>query len=266
MLIIAHNLVVPIWGIVNQKGGVGKTTTAVNIAAALANRNQKTLLIDADPQGNATTGLGVDKKSVRSSLYDVFVHGINHPEDSKIIKGSIIQINKCLDLIPTTIDLSGAEAQLLTAVGKEYILKDAIKHVKDNYQWIIIDAPPSLGLITINVLSASHSVLVPMQSEFYALEGLTQLMKTIAIVKKRINPNLSIAKVLLTMYDNRSRLSKQVTEELDTFFGEKLSDIKIPKNVRLSEAPSFGKSAIDLYPTSKGTVAYQNFVDKIMLM
>ncbi len=255
-----------IWGIVNQKGGVGKTTTAVNIAAGLAKRNKKTLLVDSDPQGNATTGLGVDKTEIKSTLYDILMEGKKNPDNSSTVKKTIIKVSDCLDLIPATMDLSGTESSLLDAVGKEYILKESLKHIQKKYDWIIIDAPPSLGILTINVLSSASSVIVPMQSEFYALEGLTQLMKTIAIVKKRINPSLSIAKVLLTMYDPRSKLSRQVTEELTGYFGTKLSDITIPKNIKLGEAPSYGKSAIDLFPTSKGTVAYMDFIDKVMLL
>lgn len=254
----------PIWGVVNQKGGVGKTTTAVNFAAGLASKGRRTLLIDGDPQGNASTGLGIPKSKLKYTLYDVLVEAIDSPENPDIIHKSIYKVNDYLDAIPATLDLAGAEPLLLNAVGKELILRDALSTAKEQYDWIILDAPPSLGLLTINILTASTHVLVPMQCEFYALEGLSQLMKTLDVVRKRINPQLSIAKVLLTMYDPRSKLTQQVSQEVIHYFGEKVSKIPIPKNVRLGEAPSFGKPAVTCFPDSKGAIAYLKFVEEVL--
>lgn len=259
-----HNLRVPTWGVVNQKGGVGKTTTAVNLAAGLALRGQRTLLIDCDPQGNATTGMGVDKAAAEATLYEVFVDAVDNPEAPTVVRKAIVNVGPNLDLIPATLDLAGAEPILLNAVGKELILRDALAPVVGEYDWIILDAPPSLGLLTINILSAADGVLVPMQCEFYALEGLSQLLKTVDVVRRRINPRLSVAKVLLTMFDPRNRLTQQVTQEVRDFFGEKVSGTVIPRNVRLSEAPSFGEPAVHRFPTSRGAGAYIEFVDEVL--
>jgi chromosome partitioning protein len=252
------------WGVVNQKGGVGKTTTAVNLCVGLALRGKKTLLVDCDPQGNATTGLGVEKATVHHTLYDVLLDAVNGSPDSSTIRKAAISIQDNLDLIPATLDLAGAEPVLLNAVGKELILRDAIDTVRSEYEWIIFDAPPSLGLITINILSACEAVLVPLQCEFYSLEGLSQLMKTIDVVKRRINPQLKIAKVLLTMNDPRNKLAQNVKDEVEAFFGEKVSKVSIPRNVRLSESPSFGEAAVTRFPTSKGASAYMEFVDEVI--
>lgn len=262
--LIAHNPCVPVWGVVNQKGGVGKTTTTVNLAAGLAERGQRVLVIDCDPQGNATTGLGVDKSKAEATLYEVFVDTIDQPDESRAIFRAIQNVRPNLDAIPATLDLAGAEPILLSAVGKEMILRDALAPVVDRYDWIILDAPPSLGLLTINILSAADGVLVPMQCEFYALEGLGQLLKTIDVVRRRINPKLQVAKVLLTMFDPRNRLTQQVTQEVRDYFGKKVSDVAIPRNVRLSEAPSFGEAAVIRYPNSKGAEAYLEFVDEVL--
>lgn len=255
---------VPIWGVVNQKGGVGKTTTAVNLAAGLALKGHRTLLVDCDPQGNATTGLGLDKAKAAATLYEVFVDAVENSDNCTAIHSAITTVADKLDLIPATLDLAGAEPILLNAVGKELILRDALESVRKNYEWIIFDAPPSLGLLTINILSAADGVLVPMQCEFYALEGLSQLLKTIDIVRRRINPRIQVAKVLFTMFDPRNRLTFQVTQEVRDFFGDKVSQTVIPRNVRLSESPSFGEAAVTRFPSSKGAEAYLQFVDEVV--
>ncbi len=256
----------PIWGVVNQKGGVGKTTTSVNLASGLALRGKRVLLVDSDPQGNATTGVGLDKTSIRTTLYDVLAAIADDPEDRAAVDGAIVEATDLLHVIPATLDLAGAEPMLLNAVGKETILKEALGPLKERYDWIIIDAPPSLGLLTINVLCAADRLVVPMQCEFYALEGLSQLMKTIDIVRKRLNSHLSIAKVLFTMYDARNKLSLQVADEVRGYFNGKVAGAIIPRNVRLSEAPGFGEPAVSLYPTSKGATAYMAFVDEVLAL
>lgn len=252
----------PIWGVVNQKGGVGKTTTAVNLAASLALAGKRVLLVDSDPQGNATTGLGIEKQELESTLYEAYQDAIDGNTDT--VKKCLINIDTCLSVLPATLDLAGAEPLLQGAVGKEMILREMLDAVKEDFDWIIVDSPPALGLLTINVLSASDRVLVPMQCEFYALEGLSQLMKTVEIVKKRINPSLEIGKVLLTMYDPRSKLNQQVAQEIRDYFGAKVARVPVPRNVRLSEAPSFGKPAVTLFPSSKGAEAYKQLANEVL--
>lgn len=254
----------PVWGIVNQKGGVGKTTTAVNFAAGLADRGKRVLLVDCDPQGNATTGLGFDKSKPLATLFDVLAETAESPEKGDSLARAIAPVAERLDLLPATLDLAGAEPILLNAVGKETILREALEPIRAKYDWIIIDAPPSLGLLTINILSAADALLVPMQCEFYALEGLSQLLRTVEVVKRRINPSLHVSKVVLTMYDPRNRLTQQVSDEVREYFGDKVSEVAIPRNVRLSEAPGFGEPAIGRYPTSKGAEAYRRLVDEVL--
>ncbi len=253
----------PVWGVVNQKGGVGKTTTSVNLAAGLALKGQKTLIVDCDPQGNATVGLTISDEPYKITLYDVLASAVEKANETVAVS-AIHKISDHLDLLPATLELAGAEALLLGAVGKEMILRDALSPLREHYDWIILDAPPSLGLLTINVLCAVDAVLVPMQCEYYALEGLSQLVKTIELVKRRINPALKIEKVLMTMVDNRNRLTQQVEEEVVSYFGDRVSPVKIPRNVRLSEAPSFGEPAITRFPSSKGAEAYTQFVNEVL--
>jgi chromosome partitioning protein len=248
----------PIWAVVNQKGGVGKTTTAVNVAAGLAARGKRVLLVDSDPQANATTGAGVEKPSIEATLYEVLTDCI--PAEQAIVRTRF----ENLDVLPSTLDLAGAEPALLGMVGRETILREALSKLRDRYDWIIIDAPPSLGILTINALAAADAALIPMQCEFYALEGLSQLVKTFDLIKRRINPDLQIAKVILTMYDKRNRLSLQVEEELRSYFGEKVAKTTIPRNVRLSEAPGFGEPAVVRYPSSIGAKAYEEFVSEVL--
>ncbi len=261
---ILHNEGVPVWGVVNQKGGVGKTTTAVNLAAGLAGRGQRTLLIDCDPQGNATTGVGLEKSDAEYTLFEVLVESVNNPDDRTVVEKAIQNVAANLDILPATLDLAGAEPIMLSAVGKELILRDALESVADRYDWIILDAPPSLGLLTINILAAADAVLVPMQCEFYALEGLSQLVKTVDLVRRRINPKIRIERVLLTMFDPRNRLTQQVMQEVKDYFGDKVSSVVIPRNVRLSESPSFGEPAVTRYPSSRGATAYLEFVDEVI--
>lgn len=247
-----------ILAIVNQKGGVGKTTTSVNLSAYLALRGKKTLLIDIDPQGNATSGVGLEKKELEKTIYDVL---INNEEIKNVIQSTG---RKNLSICPANIELVGAELELKDLLSRENILKRALQMIYNQYDYIIMDCPPSLGLITLNALTAANGVIVPIQSEYYALEGLTQLMDTINIVKKHLNPSLDIFGVVVTMFDSRTQLSHQVTSEVKTYFGDKLFKAIVPRNVRLSEAPSFGLAINEYDSKSKGADAYEFLAKEVI--
>ena len=244
--------------IANQKGGVGKTTTAVNLSACLGKKGKKTLLIDIDPQGNTTSGLGVDPREVELSVYDAIINDVDIEET--LIKTDFDDLWIC----PANINLAGAELELVAKPEREYILKKAIAKVKDKFDFIFIDCPPSLGLITLNSFAATDSVLVPIQCEYYALEGLSQLTNTIKMVKKALNPALSLEGVLLTMFDARTNLSIQVVDEVKKFFPEKVFKTVIPRNVRLSEAPSFGQPIIEYDKHSRGAECYMQLADEVI--
>jgi chromosome partitioning protein len=237
--------------IANQKGGVGKTTTAINLGAALAIAERRTLIIDMDPQGNATSGMGVERASIEASTYDVVVDGADM---AGVIRREV-HFSR-LDLLPSNQDLVGAEVQLVDRAGREHVLRRALEGVRGEYDFILIDCPPSLGLLTLNTLAAADSVLIPIQCEFYALEGLSQLLNTVRVVQQELNPRLVIEGVLLTMYDQRLNLSRQVADEAKEYFGSRVFDSVIPRNVRLAEAPSFGRP-IALYDIlSAGAQSY----------
>ena len=245
--------------IFNQKGGVGKTTTTINLCANLAIKGHKVLIIDIDPQGNTTSGLGIDKKTLNSSIYDVLTL---HTEISEVIIQTEIIEN--LYLLPSTKELAGAEVELIGLENREAILKNKISEVKDKFDYIFIDCPPSLGILTVNALSAADSVLIPIQCEFYALEGVGQLYNTIHLVKKSLNRNISIEGVLMTMYDRRNNLCNEVVDEVKKHFSTKVFDTMIPRNIRLAEAPSFGLP-ISLYDDKcKGADAYDKFTDEFL--
>ena len=243
--------------IANQKGGVGKTTTSVNISTILAKKGKKVLLIDTDPQGNATSGLGIEK-NFENSVYDVIIGDIK-------VEDAILETEiKNLKICPSNINLAGAEVELVSMISREYRLKEKLEEVKEKFDYIIIDCPPSLGLITLNAFTSSNSVLIPVQCEYYALEGLGQLINTIELVKKHLNKELEIEGAVLTMYDARTNLSIQVVKEVKNYFGEKVYKTVIPRNVRLSEAPSFGMPITIYDPRSKGAKCYDKLVKEII--
>ncbi len=244
--------------IANQKGGVAKTTTAVNLSACLSYYKKNVLLIDLDPQGNASSGLGIDKLRLDRCIYDVLV---NNVPASKVILQTERQ---GLSIIPAKVALAGAELELVAAISREMRLKNALEEIRNDFDYIIIDCPPSLGLLTLNSLTAADRFLVPIQCEYYALEGLTQLLNTIKLVQKNLNPKLTMEGILMTMYDNRINLANQVVEDVRGKFGDKVFETLIPRNVRLSEAPSYGKSIIDYDPRSKGAETYLSLAKEVI--
>lgn len=237
-------------GICNQKGGVGKTTTAVNLSACLAAAEKKTLLIDMDPQGNATTGLGIDKRALPKSIYDVLIWR-SIPED--------VQLNTSLEflhIIPSNTNLAGAEIELVGLNSREIRLKTALRSISGRYDYIIMDCPPSLGLLTLNAMTAANSLIIPVQCEYYAMEGMADLYHTIKLVKAHLNPHIRVLGIVLTMYDGRNNLSKQVSSEVRNYFKEQVFEVVIPRNIKLSEAPSYGKPIILYDALSKGSKSY----------
>jgi len=245
--------------VANQKGGVGKTTTSVNLSASLAVAEQKTLLIDIDPQGNATSGLGVPKENISGkSIYHALINQVNLRD---LIQDTELDF---LKIVPSDLDLIGAEIELVPFPGRELRLKQSIQEVKDGFDYLIIDCPPSLGLLTVNSLTASDSVLIPLQCEYYPMEGLSQLLKTIKLIKENLNTELKIEGILLTMVDKRNNLSHQVTEEVRKHFSELVFNTVIPRNVRLSECPSFGKPIILYDASSRGAESYLELAREIM--
>ncbi|MBQ7950779.1 MAG: ParA family protein [Clostridia bacterium] len=244
--------------VANQKGGVGKTTSAINIAACLGHFGKKVLLIDADPQGNSTSGVGVDKENVEISFYDVLIG--NEPIEKSVVETEWENLWVC----PCNIDLAGAEIELVGVTDREFQFSKSLEPVRDHYDYIIVDCPPSLGLITINILSGSDSILIPLQCEYFALEGLSQLMNTLRKIKSRYNEHLEIEGVILTMYDGRTNLTLQVAEEIKKYFGEKVFKSPIPRSVRLGEAPSYGEPILYYDKRSRCTEAYLNIAKDIL--
>ena len=242
----------------NQKGGVGKTTSAVNIAAFLAITETPTLLIDMDPQGNASTGVGIEIKPKTKTIYDTLINNEN-------IKNCISKTDiKYLDIIPSNSNLAGAEIELVSMFTRESVLKEALKKVRGKYKYIIIDSPPSLGLLTINIFTAAHSLIIPIQCEYYALEGLSQLLNTVRLIQNSLNTNLEIEGILITMYDSRLNLSNQVVTEVKEYFGKKVYKTFIHRNVKLGEAPSFGQPIVLYNASSTGSQNYMNLVSEIL--
>lgn len=243
--------------VANQKGGVGKTTTAINLASGLALKGKRTLLVDMDPQGNASSGIGIDVRKITLSTYNVLL-------DPTKTEEAICKTNQTnLLVLPSTADLVGAEIELVNLNRREFRLKDALSMIRD-ISFVIVDCPPSLGILTLNAIVAARALLVPMQSEYYSLEGLSRLLKTIKIVKRDLNPSLEIIGILLTMFDGRNNLSKCVYEEIKNHFGDKLFSTVIPRNVKLSEAPSHGLSIFSFDPHSRGGISYEMFVDEFL--
>jgi len=253
------DIVGKIIAIANQKGGVGKTTTSVNLGACLAYIGKRVLLVDVDPQGNATSGIGIEKADVEHCIYDILVDDV---EAKDVIKPTEVEN---LDIIPATIQLAGAEIELVPTISREVRLKRALEAVKDNYDYMVIDCPPSLGLLTINALTASDAVLIPVQCEYYALEGLSQLLNTVRLVQKHLNTDLTIEGVLLTMLDARTNLGIQVIDEVKKYFQDKVYKTIIPRNIRLSEAPSHGQPIIIYDPRSRGAEVYLDLAKEVVV-
>lgn len=244
--------------IANQKGGVGKSTTAVNMSSYLGDLGYRTLLVDFDPQSNSTSGIGVDKDKIVTTIYDVIINNTD-PHDA-VIKTTY----KNLYIIASSIQLAGAEVELVSSMKREYKLKNAIDKIKHEYDFIVIDCPPALGLLTINALTGAGEVLIPIQCEYYALEGLGQLVNTINLIKENLNSDLEVTGVVMTMFDQRTKLSEQVINEVKTHFPDKIYDTLIPRNIRLSEAPSYGKPIIDYDPLCKGALAYRSLTEEVI--
>lgn len=244
--------------VANQKGGVGKTTTAINLSSCLAEKGKKVLAVDMDPQGNMTSGLGVDKNSVENTIYDLI---IGESGIEEVLRKDIM---KNLDVIPANIDLSAAEIELIDVEDKEYIVRNVIKDIKDNYDYIIIDCPPSLSMLTINAMTTATSVLVPIQCEYYALEGLSQLIHTVDLVRDRLNPELEIEGVVFTMYDARTNLSLQVVENVKDNLHQNIYKTIIPRNIRLAEAPSYGIPINEYDPKSAGSESYMRLAEEVI--
>jgi chromosome partitioning protein len=245
--------------IFNQKGGVGKTTTNINLATCLALRGKKILIMDIDPQGNTTSGIGISKKHLEYTIYSVLISEDMDPKKAIISTGI-----QNLWILPASVELAGAEIELVELEGRERRLKDALERIKDDYDYIFIDCPPSLGLLTINSLTAVDSVLIPIQCEFYALEGVSQLMSTIELVRQKLNPTIEVQGVILSMFDGRTNLSIQVVEEVKKYFKDKVYSTIIPRNVKLAEAPGFGLPITHYDPNSKGAEAYREFADEFL--
>jgi chromosome partitioning protein len=243
--------------VANQKGGVGKTTTAVNLGASLADLGYRTLVIDLDPQGNASTGLGIDTRNLDATMYDVILHDTPMEDvvESTTVRG--------LFVAPASLDLAGAEIELVPVFSREMRLKRALEATVDDFDFVLIDCPPSLGLLTVNGMAAAHEVLVPIQCEYYALEGLGQLLRNIELVRKGLNPTLEVSTIILVMYDARTKLADQVVQEVRAHFGDKVCRTLVPRTVRLSEAPSYGQPILAFDPTSRGAIAYREVAKEV---